>query len=330
MNNEIQRMSKTTTSAEKKPLQSETEEDAEWSELVRRGDHVGMRHVRAEELRRKRKLSKAECAFLKQFDSDRARILRDPQAVVEKGNQSVRRGLMLLQSVIHEKRNAGASVEDDAVVYDAMCCLSLLAAGLCKDFIRYAEEGCAWASHTVFRDGKTLASAFSRLAIAHPEHFRAAAERSLTMPSLRARNPDFTCDAEAIIESIHLAEKHHAGNLHDNRTRIGALCHQFVAEVVDLVEAARLEIRQRGNTRHRFSCLPDLKGNARAWWKLEIKQWVHREFDWIRKTPRRNPALWQELEKATDHGTDSAKRAAFEKYCFNKLEQIAGKPQAVT
>jgi hypothetical protein len=46
----------------------------------------------------------------------------------------------------------------------------------------------------------------------------------------------------------------------------------------------------------------------------------------MKKNPRRNPALWQELEKITDHGTDSAKRAAFEKYCFNKLEQIAGKP----
>ena len=70
----------------------------------------------------------------------------------------------------------------------------------------------------------------------------------------------------------------------------------------------------------------ELKGNAKEWWRLEIKTWVHREFAKMSKNPHRNPALWQELDKATDGGSDSAKRAAFEKYCFNKLEQIAGQP----
>ena len=150
------------------------------------------------------------------------------------------------------------------------------------------------------------------------------------MPSLRGRNPHFTCDAEAIIAAIHLAEKHHASNLHDNRSRIGALCHQYIAEVVDLLEACRVEASENGGTDYDLLKLGDLKGNAKAWWKAEVKECVQSEYESMKRNPRRNPALWQELENVTDHGTDSAKRAAFEKYCFNKLEQIAGKsPQPV-
>jgi hypothetical protein len=107
---------------------------------------------------------------------------------------------------------------------------------------------------------------------------------------------------------------------------LGALCHQFVAEIVDLRVACYLEAREKGHADSEWFNLPELKGNAKAWWKGGIKERVHKEFDWMKKNARRNPALWQELEKVTDHGTDSAKRAALEKYCFNKLEQIAGKP----
>jgi hypothetical protein len=264
--------------------------------------------------------------FLKEFESDRRRVLRDPEAACQKGFDSIHRGLMLIESIIHEKRAQNIIEKGDAAFYDTVCTLSLIAADLRDDIIRYAEDGMTWACHAIFRDGKALASAFARLAIAYPEHFQPYAEQSLTMPSLRARNPAFTCDAEAIIQSVHLAEKHHASNIHDNRSRIGALCHQFVAEVVDLVEAARLEAVEKGHTDSKWFSFPALKGNAKAWWKLEIKEWVHREFGKMKKNPCRNPALWHELEKTSDRGTDSARLAAFEKYCFNKLEQIAGKP----
>jgi len=183
-----------------------------------------------------------------------------------------------------------------------------------------------WACHAVFRDGKALASAFSRLAIAFPEHFQESAEQSLTMPSLRARNPHFTCDAEAVIRAIHLAEKRHASDVHDNRSRIGALCHPFMAEIVDLWIGCRLEAREKDHTDCKWFKLPELNGNARAWWKAGLKERIDSEFDRMKKNPRRNPGLWQELEKVTDHGTDAAKRAALEKYCCNKLEQMAGKP----
>ena len=103
-----------------------------------------------------------------------------------------------------------------------------------------------WACWAIFRDRKSAGGAFSRLAIAYPEHFQEIAEQSLTMPSLRAPKPNFTCDAEAIIQAIHLAEKRHVSNLHDNRTRIGALCHRFVAEIVDLRLGCQLETREKG------------------------------------------------------------------------------------
>jgi hypothetical protein len=306
-----------------KPLSAE---NAKWLELMNRHDTVGIHYLQADQLRRKRKLNKGEQAFLKQFDADRKRILRDPASIWQKGFETIHRGIMLIETLIHEKRAQNISYEQDAAFYDAVCMLQSVAAGLRSDFIRYAEEGMPWACDVIFTEGKALASAFSRLAIAYPEHFRHYAEESLTMPSLRVRNPDFTCDAEAIISAIHLAEKHHAGNIHDNRSRIGALCHLFVAERVDRLVACRLQARQNGDTDSKWFNFPELKGNAKLWWKDGLKEWVHLEFEKMRKNPHRNPALWQELEKITDHGTPSAMRAAFEKYCFNKLEQIAGKP----
>jgi hypothetical protein len=300
-------------------------EDARWMELLNRGDYVGMRYLQVDRLKRKRKLKPVERKFLATFEADRKKVLSDPEAVWKNGFELASRGIRLLNMVLYKKRRQNIPETKDAAAYNAISMLSGLAIDLREDFVRFAEDGSEYACHVIFREGKALAGAFARLAIAYPEHFRKFAEQSLTMPSLRGRNPAFTCDAEAIIAAIHLAEKHHANNVHDNRSRIGALCHQFVAEIVDLVEACRLEAKQRGDTKSEWWNLPELKGNAKAWWQAELKQRVHLEFEWIRKNPRRNPALWLELEKLTDHGTDSAKRAAFEKYCFNKLEQIAGK-----
>ena len=289
------------------------------------GDVVGIRHLRVRQLKRKRSLTRQERKFLAEFEADRKKIEADAEAVWKEGADLAHRGIMLLNMILYEKKLQHISEDKDGAAFDAMTMLGFLGTDLREDFVRYAEDGSVMAANFVFRQGKELAAAFSRLAIAHPEHFRNCAERSLTMPSLRGRNPAFTCDAEAIIAAIHLAEKHHASNLHDNRSRIGALCHQFVAHIVDLVEACRLDAQQRGGPDPEWGNFPELKGNAKVWWKLEIKEWVNGEFDKMKRNPRRNPALWQELEKLTDHGTDSAKRAAFEKYCYNKLEQIAGK-----
>lgn len=300
-------------------------EDAEWMKLMNRGDSVGIRYLQVRQLKRKRKLTKHERKFLAEFEADRKRILRDPEAVWKKGSDLAHRGIFLLNMILREKGLQEFPEIKDMAAYNAMTMLWGLGVDLRQDFVRYADDGSAYAAHFIFSQGKELAAAFSRLAIAYPENFRTIAERSLTMPSLRGRNAAFTCDADAIITAIHLAEKHHASNLHDNRSRIGALCHQFVAHVVDLVEVCRLEARQKGHTDSEWWDFPELSGNAKTWWKLELKERVDREFEKMKKHPRRNPALWQELEKLTDYGTNSAKRAAFEKYCFNKLEQIAGK-----
>jgi hypothetical protein len=307
-------------------LKPRNAEEEKWHQLMDRHDRVGIRYLEAAQLRRKRRLTKAERKFLADFEADRKRVLRDPESISKKCLQTVRRELLLVETLIHEKSLQNIREDEDAALDHAVDCLSTLARTLRDDLIRYAEDGYPFACHAIFRDGKVLANAFTRIAIAYPEHLRKYAEQSLTMPSLRARNPAFTCDAGAIIAAIHLAEGHHASNIHDNRSRIGALCHQFIAEIVDLMEGARLEASERGRTNSKWLNFPALKGNAKAWWKLEMKKWVHLEFAKMKKNPRRNPALWQELNEVTDGGTDSARRAAFEKYCFNKLEQIAGKP----
>ncbi len=308
--------------------QSETDEATQIQVLEQRRDWLGLQYLRAAKLRRKRKLTEAERHFLKEFDAARNRVLRNPTAAWKKGMEAVHKGIRLIKILIHERRAEGISEDDDPVLYDANCAFNLAAHHVNEAIICCAEEGNLSACNAVFRDGKALAWAFSRLALAYPEQFRKYAERELTMPSLRARNPAFTCDAEAVIQAVHLGEKNHASNVHDNRTRLGALCHQFIAEYVDLLEAARLESTERAMPGERWANFPALQGNARTWWKLEVKARVHREFERMRKNPLRNPGLWQELEKVTDGGTDSAKRAALEKYCYNKLEQIAGGPSS--
>jgi hypothetical protein len=307
-------------------LKSLIAENEKWSELIYRQDAVGRRYLMAEQFRRSPKLHKEGLDFLREFDAERKRFLRDPESVARKGIAMIHQGLMLIETLIHEKRAQNVSVDKDRALRLAVSMLSSVATRVRNDYIRYAEDGLPWACVAIFTEAKLLAGAFSRLAIAWPEHFRQCAEESLTMPSLRARNPNFTCDAEAIISSIHLAEKHPAGNIHDNRSRIGALCHLFMAEIVDVLEYHRQWARQENRAESKWFNLPELKGNAKAWWKADLKKLVHREFDWMKKYPRHNPALWRELEKITDHGTLSARRVAFEKYCFNKLEQIAGRP----
>lgn len=294
--------------------------------MIARGDTVGVIYERAAVLRRKRKRSSAEDAFLKQFEADLAAVNHDPVGVCDKAIELTHRGQVLLEMIIRERFAQGQCLAKDTPLLGAVCTFSSVVSHFIDALIRLAEEGQDWACQALFAEGKRLASAFSRLAIAYPEHFRALAEQSLTMPSLRARNAHFTCDAESIVKAIHLAERHAAPNVHDNRSRLGALCHQLVAEVVDLIEGARLEARERGGEQHKYANLPELRGNAKTWWRLVLKDRVHSEFTRMRQDPCRNPALWEELRKATDNGSVSARKAAFDKYCFNKLQQIAGKP----
>lgn len=59
------------------------------------------------------------------------------------------------------------------------------------------------------------------------------------MPSIRTTNPDYSADAKAIAEAIELSAETVGDKLHDNRTRLGALCAQLVAECVDEIRRSR-------------------------------------------------------------------------------------------
>ena len=76
----------------------------------------------------------------------------------------------------------------------------------------------------------TLSETFSELALQNPAPFKTKARQSLFMPSVRAKNPDFTADAEAIAEAIELSAETVGDKLTDNRVRLGALCARLVAE----------------------------------------------------------------------------------------------------
>jgi hypothetical protein len=214
-----------------------------------------------------------------------------------------------------------------------------------QQFVRLSEDRTPKTCFHLWYQAMDLAEAVVRLCAIFPEEFRSMAESSLMMPSLRSKNPKFTCGAKAIAKAIHLAEKHPAPEIHDNRGRFGALCHYLVAQMVEKVQGARREKEgwryyaenmpssdglplyvHPDHREHYLESwkLPELHGHADEWWNGRIKKMVQREFDRIKKNPTRNPALWQELENATDHGTDKSKWTALEKNCVNKMKQIAG------
>ena len=153
-----------------KPLRAA--EDSKWRELRLAGDFVGLACLRATQLKRKRKLSAAERKFLARFEADRQSVLRDPRSVWAEGCDSAHRGLLLLAWVLHEQQQQGKDETRDGIVYDAMMELFLLARDVRNDLIRYAENGSRLACFTIFREGKAMANAFSRLALTSPELFR--------------------------------------------------------------------------------------------------------------------------------------------------------------
>jgi hypothetical protein len=122
-------------------------EDVKWNELVDRHDLVGIRYLRAAQLKRKRKLTKAERDYLKEFEADRKRILRDPESVWKKGFETINRGLMLIETLIHEKRAQNISEAEDEALYNTVSILSSVAVNLRNDIIRHAEDGMPWACH---------------------------------------------------------------------------------------------------------------------------------------------------------------------------------------
>jgi hypothetical protein len=318
------------------------EEDFEFWD---RGDYIELEYLRVRRLRHKRGRTAKERKYLAKHDAVEARIQSDPKTVLNQAREAIDQGTVLLLKLIRSRKLRHDYPEDSWD--DAVECFTSRLGYMNQQFVRLSEDRTPKTCFHLWYQAMNLADAIVRLAAAFPEEFRSMAESSLMMPSLRARNPKFSCDSETIVEVIHLAEKHPARDIHDNRTRIGALCHYLVAEIVEKVQGARREkdswkfyaenmpssdglplYVHPDHRKHYLESwkLPELHGHADEWWEGRVREMVRYEFDRMRKNPTRNPALWQELEKVTDHGTDSSKRAALDKYCFNKLEQIAGKP----
>jgi len=312
--------------------------------LLDRGDFIGHEYLRARRVRAKRGRTAAERKFLKRHAAVEAQIQSDPQAVLKQALAAVDAGSALLLKLIRSSKlfhdYQGRSWDE------AFNGFASRVEFMNQQFVRLAEDGTPKARFHLWYQAMNLAGAVVRLAAAFPEDFRAMAESSLTMPSLRARNPKFSCDAEAIAGAIHLAEKHAAPDIHDNRSRLGALCHFLVAQLVGEVQRARNEKEHfereaalndskdlipdyvHPDWRQFYEeswKLPELRSNASAWWQGQIRSMLKGEFDRMKRHSTRNPALWQELARATNHGNEKARWHALEKYCFNKLQQVAGK-----
>jgi hypothetical protein len=307
-------------------------------------DHVGFEYLKARRIRKRQHPTPEHLQFLAKHDRVEASIRSGPRRVLTKAYQDIDQGVESLLRLIHsgELRDAvGDSAWDDAVE-----CLASRLRFMNDQLVRLAEMRAPHAASHLWSEAKQLTEAVVRLAVAYPDDFRSSAESSLTMPSLRACNPNFTCDAIAIAEAIHLAEKHPAPDIRDNRSRLGALCHHLVAHIVDAIESARRQKHHLERTarhaksdkvipafyhpsvrRHYQACwgLPDLRGKADQWWNGRVKDMLEEEFARMSQRPTHNPALWQELARATDGGTGSAKWRVLEKNCRNKLQQIAGK-----
>jgi hypothetical protein len=316
-------------------------------ELLDRGDFTEYEYLRARRLRGKRSRKAEERKFLAEHDAVEARIQSDPEAVLKQAREAIDEGTILLLKLIRSRklRHEFTKEYPGEPWDDAMNCFTSRLGFLNRQFVRLSEDRTPKACFHLWYQAMNLAEAIVRLCAIFPEEFRSMAESSLMMPSLRARNPKFTCDAEAIIEKIHLAKKHPAPDVHDNRKRIGALCHFLVAKMVEEIEWARREKESFELSAKLLNSeeiipshvhpdwrelyeeswkLPNLHGKADDWWEGRVKKMVKREFHRIMQNPSRNPALWQELVKATDGGTEFEKWHALEKYCLNKMKQIAG------
>jgi len=125
-------------------------EDAEWMELLNRGDSVGIRYLHVRQLKRKRKLTKQERKFLAEFEADRKKIQSNADAVWKKGFDLAHRGIFLLNMILREKGLQKFPEIKDMAAYNAMSTLWSLGVHLREDFVRYAEDGSAFAAHFVF------------------------------------------------------------------------------------------------------------------------------------------------------------------------------------
>lgn len=338
----------------------------EVEELFAAQDFVELEYRRMERIRQQPNKPPEARQALAEHDAVEKRLAEAPDDLIREAHEAMDRGTSLLLKLVRSRKTLHVIQPTEKGLADGVkphawdeafeCWLSRLDYQN-RQLIRLAEIDTPQARQSLFYQALFLTKAFLRLAQAFPEDFRDAAESSLTMPSLRARTLDYTADAQAIAEGIHLAEKHPASLISDNRERLGALCHALVAELVAEVDHER---RTYANDVRRFermkefhetaeayrdvqfedwmkghyyptlleglmvsAKLPDLKADPESWWKLRILPMVKEEFRRVAKRPLRNAALWEELQGKTPKHTHAAMRRLMEKSCRNKLFRIA-------
>jgi hypothetical protein len=335
--------------------------------MLHQRDYTGLEYYYCEQIRRKRSKTPEQVRRLAEHDKEEEQIRRDPKAALRAGYKSIDRGASLLLKLIRSKtfthvtepteKGRAAGVKpwrwDEAIDR-----LTSRLTYLNGQLVRLAEENAPKACWYLWFEAKSLAEAFTRLAVRHPEEFQEVAEGSLTMPSLRGRNPKFTADAARIVDAIHLAEKHPSPDVWDNKSRVGALCHLLVASLIEKIHDARREytwetesverLKQFPETadqyrgvsvddalksrlhpklfEHVVACarLPDWSQDAQAWWKGRVLALVKEEFQEMARNPMRNPALWEELKRGGEvkSNTEKDMRRYMEKICKNKFDQI--------
>lgn len=294
------------------------------------------------------------------------RIAEAPEDLLREAHEAIDHGTSILLKLVRSKKMLhtvmpsikGRATGVEPYTWDgAFECLDSRIDYSNRQLIRLAEIGIPKARRNLFYQAKTLASAFIRLAQAFPKDFRDAAESSLTMPSLRARTPTYSADAQVIAKNIHLGEKHLASNITDNRDRLGALCHVLIAEFVDHVgwerkvyqyekeSFERLKVFKKTAKKYATisfeewlqsqyhptklegllisSKLPELNENPEAWWRQRILPMVKNKFVIISKQPIHNAALWETLKAKTPKDTLAAMMRIMEKNCRNKFFRIA-------
>lgn len=329
-------------------------------------DFIELEYQRIEKLREHKAKTIEVCREIKEHDAIEKRIADASQELLREAHKAIDHGTSLLLKLIRSKKMLHVVLptekgkREGVKLYgwdESFECLASRIDFSNRQLIRLAESAVPKSRRKLFYQAKELTSAFLRLAQAFPDDFREAAESSLTMPSLRARTPAYSADAKAIAKSIHLAEKHPAANINDNRERLGALCHLLIAKFVEQVEWERQDYQNEKESFESLkvfketaeeysnisfeewlkgnfyptklegmlisSKLPCLKHSPEIWWNQRILPMVKEEFGRISKQPMRNAGIWQELKAKTRKDTPLAMRRLMEKNCHNKLHQIA-------
>jgi len=327
--------------------------------MFQKHDFVGLGYHHCEQIRAATNRTPAQEQRLEKHDMEEEDMSRDPRGTLRAAHEAIDHGTDLLLRLIrngllhHEIHSTDG---EDFSSDDAFDCLASRIDYLTRQLVRLAEEKTPHACMHLWSQAKTLTEAFGRLALIHPQEFRSVAESSLTMPSLRACNPKFSADSSAIAAAIHLAEKHPARDISDNRSRVGAACHLVIARIFERImderrhcesERNTLEImrknaenpeeyrnmslkgflsrwRQPEHVDLMLTCaeLPVWPDDTSKWWTKGVLPLVRKEFELLIEDPTRNPALWQELKKGGERDTVNDMRRYMEKLCYNKFVQI--------